>query len=260
MKPLIDLGVIQLPSFYLVISFTATIILLIVHKQTENYKIADRKFIFDLLILIMISGFTGARAFHIFYEEFTFYYTFPLEIFKFWKGGFVYYGGFTTALIAALYFCYKQKQNFWLWADFFAPYAGLAYAFGRIGCFLQGCCYGKYCELPWAVQNLHPTQIYMFLAEIVLILILVRIKTWALINKNLFYSRIFKFDGSFFLFWIFGHAMNRFIIEFYRNDDRGAVIADFSISQWISFAIMLIALIVYYFKFRKLYLVVDTVE
>ena len=260
MKPLIDLGVIQLPTFYLVISLTATLILLIIHKQTEHYRINDRKFIFDLLLVVMISGFIGARVFHILYEEYDFYYAFPLEMFKFWKGGFVYYGGFITGLISAIIFCSQKKQNFWTWADFFSPYVGLAYAFGRIGCFLQGCCYGKYCELPWAVHHLHPTQLYMFAADILLVLFLVRFKTWALINQKLFYSRIFKFDGSFFLFWIFGHALNRFIIEFFRNDDRGAIIADFSISQWISFATMMTALVVYFFKFRKLYLIVDTVE
>lgn len=260
MIPIIDLGVIQLPTFYLVISFTASLILLVIHKQTENYRIQDRKFIFDLLIVVMVCGFFGARIFHIFYEEFDFYAAFPLETFKFWKGGFIYYGGFIAGLISAIVFCYQNKQNFWTWTDFFSPYIGLAYALGRIGCFLQGCCYGLYCEWPWAVRHLHPTQLYMCIADIMLVLFLIRFKTWALINQKKFYSRIFKFDGSFFLFWIFGHAFNRFMIEFLRNDDRGAIILDYSISQWISLLVMLTALVTYYLKYKKLYLLVEIVE
>jgi len=253
MKPLLDFGFIQIPTFYLIISLTATFVLLLIHKQTENYRVNDRKFIFDLVIIIMIAGFLGARIFHIIYEELDFYMTFPLEMFKFWKGGFVYFGGFITALFCSFIFITHRKQNFWTWADFLTPYVGLSYAFGRIGCFFEGCCYGQFCELPWAIQHKHPTQLYMFFAEVLLLIFLIKFKTWALLNKGYFYSRIFKFEGSFFLFWLFGHGLNRFIIEFWRNDDRGALLLDHSISQWFSFCFIILSLIIYLFKFRKLY-------
>ena len=179
----------------------------------------------------MLAGFAGGRLAHVFYEEFSFYQEFPLEIFKFWKGGFVFYGGFITSLIAVTAYLKFKKQNFYFWADFLAPYLGLTYAFGRMGCFFEGCCYGSHCELPWAIAGRHPTQLYMVLAELILIAALV------VLSKN----RKLK-TGLVFLLWVAGHAVNRFVIEFYREDDRGALISGLSISQWISALLFLSAL------------------
>lgn len=231
MKPVLDFGFIHIPTFYLVISISITFVLLLINTAlTQNSKI-DRKITFDLALLIMLAGFAGGRLAHVFYEEFSFYQEFPLEIFKFWKGGFVFYGGFITSLIAVTAYLKFKKQNFYFWADFLAPYLGLTYAFGRMGCFFEGCCYGSHCELPWAIAGRHPTQLYMVLAELILIAALV------VLSKN----RKLK-TGLVFLLWVAGHAVNRFVIEFYREDDRGALISGLSISQWISALLFLSAL------------------
>lgn len=233
MKPVLDFGFIQVPTFYLVISLSITFILSLINSALENNSKFDRKTTFDIALIIMVSGFIGARIAHIFYEESAFYQQFPLEAFKFWNGGFVFYGGFVLSFITAFVYLHFKKQNFYFWADFFTPYLSLAYAMGRIGCFFEGCCYGAKCDLPWAIAQRHPTQLYMFVAELVLFLGLIITQ-----------KKLRPAEGYLFLIWVFGHATNRFIIEFYREDDRGALIMNLSISQIISiFAIIIVTVI-----------------
>lgn len=230
MKPVLDFGVIQIPTFYLVISLSVTFILLLLNSELEQNPKINRKITFDLALLIMITGFIGGRMTHVVYEEWNFYREFPLEIFKFWKGGFVFYGGLFLALASVSLYLKNKKQSFYQWADFLTPYVGLSYALGRIGCFFEGCCYGTHCELPWAIANRHPTQLYMSLAEIVLLAVLMY---WRKKQKDSFKT------GLLFLAWVCGHALNRFAIEFFREDDRGAMLANLSISQWLSLVLFM---------------------
>lgn len=239
MKPVLDFGFIQIPTFYLVISLSVTFVLLLLNAALDNNQKIDRKITFDLALIIMITGFIGGRLAHVFYEEFAFYQEFPLEIFKFWKGGFVFYGGFLLSLISVFAFLRFKKQNFYFWADFLAPYLGLTYALGRIGCFFEGCCYGSHCELPWAIAHRHPTQLYMVVAELILVAAIV------FLNKKKQLT-----TGLVFLLWVCGHSINRFVIEFYREDDRGALIMNLSISQ-ITSALILVSALTLIFKLKK---------
>ena len=243
MKPILDFSFIQIPTFYLVISLSLSFVILLMNIELNDKPKIDRTMAFDLVLIIMVSGFLGGRLTHVFYEEFDFYKTFPLEVFKFWKGGFVYFGGFIAAFICTVLYLRFKKENFWAWADFLTPYASLSYAFGRVGCFFEGCCYGSFCEMPWSIGHRHPTQLYMVFAELFLIALLV------LLRK--FKSHIFAHVGVFFLIWLVGHATCRFIIEFYREDDRGAMINGYSISQWISALFVAAALTTLIFKLKK---------
>ena len=171
MFPILRFGTLQLPTFYLVISLGLTFLILhfsfrIDKKNQDTFY--QRKQGFDLLLLILVFGFIGARGFHILYEEPHYYRNYPLEIFKFWNGGFVFYGGFILSFLATLIYCHLKEISFYKWADFFTPYLSVGYAIGRIGCFLEGCCYGQYCDLPWSLKQRHPTQLYMFFAELIL--------------------------------------------------------------------------------------------
>lgn len=225
MKPILDFGFIQIPTFYFVISMSVTFVLLLINSELNKNPKINRLMTFDIALIAMVVGFLGARLTHVFYEEWEFYADFPFEILKFWKGGFVFYGGFIAAFLTCAAYVKIKKQSIFFWADFFTPYISLSYALGRIGCFFEGCCYGSHCELPWAIANRHPTQLYMLVAELLLLALLLIFR-----KKQ---SHIFK-PGLFFLIWLCGHAINRFIIEFYREDDRGALISSLSISQWIS--------------------------
>ena len=187
--------------------------------RTEKFK---RKIAFDLSLVIMVAGFIGGRALHIFYEEWFYYLVYPQEIFKFWKGGFVYYGGWLSSFMCAWIFLRSKNQRLLPWADFFTPLLSLGYALGRVACYFEGCCYGT---------TRIPLQLIMVFCELVLLAAVL------LLEKQ----RKFKTSGSLFFFWVLIHAATRFVIEFYRADDRGKLIFEtLSVSQVISLALIFV--------------------
>jgi len=140
------------------------------------------------------------------------------QIFNIRGGGLVFYGGLIGASLAyALYVRFK-KLPFWKLADILAPSIALGHAIGRIGCLMNGCCYGRVCSLPWAIQfpyghethpnRVHPTQLYESLLNLGLYACL----AWRFRNK--------KFDGEIFSFYLLGYAPLRAFVEFFRGDYR----------------------------------------
>jgi phosphatidylglycerol:prolipoprotein diacylglycerol transferase len=135
------------------------------------------------------------------------------------RSGMVFHGAMIGSIIAIWMFTRKTKMPLWPTFDSLAPSFALGHAFGRIGCFMTGCCYGRECDLPWAVQFpkdhgthpdfVHPTQIY----ECLLNFALYGALAW------LFQKR--KFDGQVFTAYLLGYAILRFGMEFLRSDDRG---------------------------------------
>lgn len=232
MLPRLDLGLIQIPTFYLVISLSLIFLLGFLSYRLKKFKQYNGRLAFDLSILIMLSSFIGARLFHIIYEAPMYYLNHPAQALQFWMGGYVYFGGFLLTLLTSYIFLKYKKENFLRWADFFAPLGSLGYVFGRIGCFLEGCCYGKYCELPWAIHQKHPTQLYMALAEFILFLFIVKKKPTD------------QKAGQIFALWLMFHSTARFFIEFFRDDDRGLILGNmFSISQILSLIILSLSIL-----------------
>lgn len=102
----------------------------------------------DLSLYGMIAGVLGARAFYVvqFWSEFK---DRPLEIIRIDHGGLVFYGGFICALGAIYWFCRRNKLSLLKTLDLCSPATVLAHAFGRVGCYLNGCCYGKPTGSTW---------------------------------------------------------------------------------------------------------------
>lgn len=151
-----------------------------------------------------------------------------LEIFKFWHGGLAFYGGFLFAVPVGLWYARKKQLGVWRVADLVSPFIALGLFFGRMGCFLNGCCYGDECDLPWAVRFpghsifRHPTQLYEAAGALALSAVLylgVRPRKRA--------------DGQVFAGLLVGYGVLRFLLEYVRADDRG-IWAGLSTSQWIA--------------------------
>lgn len=233
MKPTVNLFSFELPTFFIVIALAAFAAIGIFHWRIQ--KIKNKVFAYDLLILIMILSFIGARFLHIVYEEPFYYLESPWHIITFWNGGFVYFGGLLLAGFGSLIYIKSKKENFWNWADILTPSISISYAIGRLGCFFQGCCFGKHCDLPWAVEHRHPTQLYMILSEL---LIFVLILIW---DKHI-RSKSKSPLGTVFLIWVILNSFSRIIIGFYRGDERGFLFEGvFSISQVLAVIFTLIA-------------------
>ncbi len=257
-----------IPTFYLVISLTASFLALwvVYRARSKNLPVSDA---LDIGLALLVGGFLGARLFHVLYEEPQFYFAHPMEILKLWHGGYVFYGGVFGALaLGSLLLWYKQKKlgntgfasTFWPWADFFAPIVALGYALGRIGCFLNGCCFGHPSSLPWALtfpshshwgmslSSRHPTQLYAFVWEMLLVGALL---WWDRRGSKLTSSP--PIPGQLFLLWLAGHSLGRILMELFRDDFRGPQMLGgiLSISSLISLVLLGTALALLWGLFRE---------
>jgi phosphatidylglycerol---prolipoprotein diacylglyceryl transferase len=173
----------------------------------------------DVTLWIMIGVILGARIAYVatyWQDEFAGQ---PLsEIFAIWHGGLVFYGGLIGAIIAGSIYLRWKKLPLWKIADVLAPSIALGSVFGRIGCLLNGCCYGRACDLPWAITfpadnplhppttPVHPTEIYDALLNLGLYIFL----AWLFRRK--------KFDGQIFATYLICYAVTRSFVEYFRGD------------------------------------------
>jgi phosphatidylglycerol:prolipoprotein diacylglycerol transferase len=188
----------------------------------------------------MGAALAGARILHILYENFSYYRENPLKIFYLWEGGFVFYGGMILALVATfayLHFIRAPKKS--LYFDTFAPVLSFAYGFGRVGCFLAGCCYGKVCAYPWSVGGRHPTQLYALIWEVGTIMLLLGLENIEFSKRPRFLRR----SGDIFILWLALHSLGRLMMESFRDDFRGDQIFGYSVSTVLSLTLLCIACI-----------------
>ena len=173
--------------------------------------------VMDLSIWLLVGGVIGARFLYVIsYWDQSFAGQPISEIFKIRNGGMVFYGGFIGGILGLLLYTRWKKLKVLQMADILAPSLPLGHAFGRVGCLMTGCCYGKESSAPWAVRfpeghptfpsNVHPTQIYSSLLNIILFAILV----------YFFHKR--RFQGQILGFYLVGYAITRTIVEAFRGD------------------------------------------
>ena len=108
--------------------------------------------IYDLGPWLILGGIVGGRVLYVisYWREQFAQNPFP-EIFMVQHGGLVFYGGLIGATLAGMFYIHRKKLPLWKIADIVAPSIALGSAFGRIGCLMNGCCYGRECHLPWAI-------------------------------------------------------------------------------------------------------------
>ncbi len=174
--------------------------------------------IFDLGPWLLVGAIVGARAmFVITYWKDEHFDTLPwTEIFMVWHGGIVFYGGFIGASLACIVFAWRKRLSVWRLADILAPSIALGSFFGRYGCLMHGCCYGRPTTLHWAIHfppehatkgvGVHPTQIY----DSTLNLLLYAVLAWLFRRK--------KFDGQVFAVYMISYAVLRSFVEYFRGD------------------------------------------
>jgi len=247
---LINFGMFSIHTygFFIAIGFLAGMLL----ARREALRVGlDSDKIMDLTFYLLIAAIVGSRIFYVFTAPEAFFKN-PLEIFKIWNGGLVFFGGFIAALATALIFMKKYSLPILATCDLLAPSLALGHFFGRIGCFFAGCCYGKQCDLPWAVSfthpdslaplgvPLHPTQLYSSLSNLMIFSIL-----W-------FWRRRKTFDGQIFWIYILLYGTLRSLIEQLRDDFRGAaVFGVLSVSQAIGLFLAITALVMLIISKKK---------
>jgi len=235
-------------GFFIAIGFVTAIFI----AKNESIKVhIDPEVMMDLCFYMLISGLIGARIFYVIIEWDTFSNNL-LEIFKIWHGGLVFFGGFIFSMFFCFFYVKKYKIDFLKTVDILAPCIAIAHAFGRLGCFSAGCCYGKACDLPWAVtfthpqtlalQNtpLHPVQIYSAFMNLFIFIVL------------MYYRRSNKIDGMISVLYLFMYGIGRFLVEFFRGDDRGTFVFNaFSPAQFIGIMLIILSFILYIILKKK---------
>ncbi len=185
----------------------------------------------DLFFILLLSGVAGARLFYVLQhpEEYRGQW---VRVWMIQEGGLVWYGGFLTAALTGILVAWFRKWPILKWADFLAPYLSLGQAIGRIGCFLNGCCFGKPCDLPWAVRFpesailRHPVQLYEAAASFLIFLYLLSVL-----------NRKSHKEGSVIVLYIFLYGTARFAIEFLRGDQT--LTGGLTPPQWTSLLLIL---------------------
>jgi phosphatidylglycerol:prolipoprotein diacylglycerol transferase len=243
MKPvLFSFGAIHLYSYGLSIALGVLLSLFLMKRRALKDGFPKPEEMFDMAFAILVWGFLGARFFYVI-ENFSYYAAEPLKIFAVWEGGLIFYGGALAALFGFWVTVRKLHVPFWKALDFIVPYGALAHAFGRIGCFLNGCCFGKSCELPWAVRfpevpyAVHPTQLYEAFYDLVLFVFLMKRAKRA------------RFEGEVSLLYFLLYGIGRYTIEFLR--EPGWMWVGLTSNQWLSIAIIGVAFIIFQIRRRK---------
>lgn len=228
---------------------------------------ADGEIAWDVAMWIFVSGLLGARVFYVIQYAPNFFGPDPVTglprsamqilqgLINLPDGGLVLYGGLILAPIAFYLFCRRRGISALAFGDIAVSSVFVGLLFGRLGCFLHGCCYGDLCELPWGVTfpagsvpfesmvhrglqgrdalrslALHPTQIYDSLSALAIVAV-----TWA-------YYPYRQRTGEVLAIGWMAYPINRFLIEFLRSDEAGKFGTTLTISQWVSLGLFAVGL------------------
>lgn len=200
-------------------------------------KLSGRKDLSNFLMCLMLSGVAGSRIAYVIEHWQAEFAADPLRIVRIDQGGLMFYGGFILAMVFFFVWCRIRRERPLALADLMSTLVPLGHAFGRIGCFFYGCCYGKDSDAWCAVVfpagspswyehgrravSVLPTQLFEAAALLALFALLMAV-----------YVRYRRYTTGIYLV---GYAVIRFGMEYLRGDPRAAV-GPFSISQTISLA------------------------
>jgi phosphatidylglycerol:prolipoprotein diacylglycerol transferase len=213
---LFNIGAFSFYSFGLMVAlgFFCIILLSLFYAKKEGIK---TEFILDLAVYATIGSFIGARIFYV-VGQWNIYRDNLFEIFMLQNGGLVFLGGLIFGLVVIMLYAKIKQIPILKLLDAISPGVVLGYAIGRIGCFLNGCCFGVPTHLTWGITfpqgslasfflpevPLHPTQLYSFFSMLLAFIILL------LLYRNK------KYDGQIFFWALIFYSVYRFTVEYFR--------------------------------------------
>ena len=180
--------------------------------------------VYDLGFYLLIGSIIGARIYYILFFGLKDFLAEPASIFKVWQGGLAIHGGIFGGIITGIIFSNARKISFWALADLIAPSIILGQAIGRIGCYLNGCCYGI---------NNQPTQIYELILDFIGFLLL-----WGLRKK-------IRFKGGLFLLYLMTYSVIRIIVSQFRADNLYLWNTGITLAGLSSLIIFIIAMVLF---------------
>lgn len=256
---LFRIGPLVINSYGLMLALAFIVGIFLALKKAEKRGI-DNNTIINLAFIVMVSAIVGSRLFYVLFhlEEFKgrWLYTFlPIQPDgSIGLGGLIFLGGFLGAILSGAIYIHKKSLSFWKVVDSVAPSLALGLFFGRIGCFLNGCCFGKACSLPWAVTfppnsaaghqmagvAIHPTQLYSSAYGLLIFIILMLLD-----RKN-------HYDGFLFAIFLLIYGVSRFIVDFFRFYESQMFLIDgIGFNQILSFLLVISGIILLLIKKKE---------
>jgi phosphatidylglycerol:prolipoprotein diacylglycerol transferase len=205
----------------------------------------------DMLLYGVLGVILGGRLGYVLFYKPQYYLAHPAEILQIWTGGMSFHGGFIGVMIGIAIFCWVKKKRWITTMDFLAPLVPPGLAAGRIGNFINGELPGRPTSLPWGMWfpqhdreplARHPSQIYQFALEGVLLFILL----W-------WYSSKPRPAGAVSGAFLVGYGFFRFIAEFGREPDDylGLLAMNLSMGQWLSLPMIAIGVAMMIWAYRS---------
>ena len=259
MYPTIDLGIVRIPLYITLFLIGFVLMVVWARKIAERYNYPKA----DILYLSLYSGIgilIGAKIMYFVSKLPIIIPNFDVYI-EYWKtnptgalnysfGGLVFYGGLIGALLAYLFYCKWFKVDFGSLINIISPVIPLVHSFGRIGCFLGGCCYGIEYHGKFAVQfpenefveglnacERFPVQLLEAFINLLLFFFL------------FYFARKIRKPGTILGIYLICYSIIRFSVEFLRGDVERGILFGVSTSQWISLLLIPIGI---YLIIRKL--------
>jgi phosphatidylglycerol---prolipoprotein diacylglyceryl transferase len=217
--------------------------------------------VYELAIWLFLGGAVGARGLYVLFHPETIHRI--SDILHGWQGGNVFYGCILGGLAGSLLYYWRRPFPFWAMTDVAAFAVAMGAAIGRIGCFLNGCCYGAMTDVPWAVRfpagshawahqlnaglispdsawslPVHPTQLYASIAGFVLLGLL------------LAFLPLRRRQGEAMALLMVFYALTRWLIEALRFDEP-AIFAGMTLSQNISVVLLVCGILLWVVRRRS---------
>lgn len=238
----------QIKSYGLMIAIGIMVAATLLINKAKK-KGFDEDSLLNLIIFAVIGGVIGGKGLFII-TEIKDIIKDPTILLNFGYG-FVIYGAICGGTLAIYLYCRHKKWNPLEIIDMIVPVLAIAQGFGRIGCFLAGCCYGAETKLPIGVEfpkgslaptgvHLHPTQIYSSIFD------------FALGAFLLYYSRKERRNGKVMGLYLIIYSIGRFLVEFLRNDPRGNV-GFLSTSQFIAIFTLVLGIVIFFYEPNKFF-------
>lgn len=251
---LLKVGPLLVRSYGLMLALSFLLGIYLAMGRAKRAGVEPKK-VTDLSILVIIASIVGARLFYVLFHlpQFADH---PLDIVNPFQSsgaigiyGLTMYGGFILAIVVGTWYMKKSGLPLLKMMDIFAPSIALGIFITRIGCFLNGCCFGKPSDLPWAVAfplespagltfpsiRIHPTQLYSSLYGL------------GIFGLLLFLERAKRFDGFGFWAFITLYSAARFGVDFLRYYEDSMTLFEFgsgslSVNQGISLPLFILGL------------------
>lgn len=213
---LFKIGPLAVHSYGFMIAIAFAVGILVTPPFARRAKI-KMEVILELAIYMVVCAIVGSRSLYVI-GRWGYYKDNLLEIFMVQKGGLAFLGGFLLAVLVTFLFARSKGIPVLRLMDVMCPGTALGYSIARIGCFLNGCCFGLPTGVPWGVSfpvgalaysyfgadQIHPTQLYAVFLVLAIFLIIV------------FLWKRRAYDGYVFFWFLVLYAVYRFTVEFFR--------------------------------------------